>query len=156
MIRQPVSSPWAPAAGWRATDANPEISASISCSSNMSSHGSLRGVRILQGWKSKARIAGDRFIDRGVELHRARTKWVDGDVDRVVFLAHAGEVAHHVDFADLGPSQMLALKFVGDGVIWNAGGGEGDAAPVRAAKLEYRGFDGHSLRVPFLQVMPDA
>jgi hypothetical protein len=74
----------------------------------------------------------------------------------MILLAQAGNVPHNIDLADLGPAQVLTSKFVGNGVLWNAGGGEGDTASIGAAKFEYRWFDGHSLRVPFLQVMPDA
>ena len=63
--------------------------------------------------RSKPWQAGNALVDSGVELHRARSEWVDRDIDRVVLLTHAGEVAHDIDFADLWPGEVLALEFDG-------------------------------------------
>jgi hypothetical protein len=74
----------------------------------------------------------------------------------VILLAHAREVPHDIDFADFGPGEAIACEIGWYGIVGNGGGGKSDASAVWAAELENRWFDGHSLRVPFLQVLTGA
>ena len=104
----------------------------------------------------EARQARDALVDARVELHRAGAERIDRDIDRVILLAHAREVADDVDFADFRPGEVITLQICGNRIVRNVGGGKGDAATVCATKLEYRWFDGHSLKVPFLQVLTSA
>ena len=103
IIRIPVSSPWAPAAGWSVTARIPEISASATSSSHRSWSVPWATSSGAIGWSvAKPRQPGRPFVELRVELHRARAERVEARVDRVVELAKVDVVADDVRFVHLG------------------------------------------------------
>ena len=101
-MRIPVSSPWAPAAGWSVTARIPLISASASSSSQRSwsvPWATRRGERMEVG---EAGQPGRPLVELRVPLHRARAERVEAGVDRVVELAQVDVVADDLGLVELG------------------------------------------------------
>src|SRR5690606_15456703 len=73
----------------------------------------FRLVRMKAG---EAGIAGDFLVDLRVVLHGARPERIHVDVDRVVLLTQAREVADDIDLADLGPAKLVPCQ-----VVWKLG-----------------------------------
>ncbi len=99
----PVSSPWAPAAGWSVTASMPLISARSASSSNRSS--SVPWAIGVGRHRVEVREPGQArgpLVELRVVLHRARAERVEPRVDRVVELAQVDVVAHDLGLGELG------------------------------------------------------
>ena len=108
MSSSPVSSPAAPAAGWRVAAAMPLISHSARSSSTRSGQPALgergRGRGVDAG---QAGQRGHRVADLRVVLHRARAERVGAEVDRELAVGEPGEVADQVALGHLGERHRL-------------------------------------------------
>ena len=137
----PVSSPWAPAAGWRLTARMPEISASAPSSSHSSCERALRDLvgrqRVEVG---EARQAGRPLVELRVVLHGARAERVEPGVDRVVELRQVDVVADDVGLVHLGQGRRRGPPGAGRDAVERVLGRVRDlaAAATRAAALEER------------------
>src|SRR6188472_2179787 len=89
-------------------------------------------------------VAGDGFVDLRVVLHRAGTKRVHVDVDRMVLLADTGVVADHIDLAHFRPVEMIP-ELLGRGLgIRDVSGRNPDRAPTRLAQFNNQRLDCHA------------
>ena len=104
----PVSSPAAPAAGWRVAAAIPVIAHSVSSSPTSSS--SQPWVREAGRGRMRAGETGKAshlVTDLGVVFHGARTKGVGAQVDRVLPVGQPGEVGDQVALGHFGQLHRL-------------------------------------------------
>ena len=99
----PVSSPWAPAAGWSVTARIPQISARAPLELPQQLERALGDLvgrhRVEVG---EAGQAGRPLVELRVELHRARAERVEPGVDRVVELRQVDVVADDLGLVQLG------------------------------------------------------
>ena len=102
-MRIPVSSPWAPAAGWSVTARIPLISASACLELPQELEralGDLVGRERVE--RGEAGQAGRPLVELRVELHRARAERIEARVDRVVELRQVDVVADDLGLVELG------------------------------------------------------
>ena len=102
-MRMPVSSPWAPAAGWSVTASIPLISAR-SCSSRQSSSRVPWAVSSgASGWSAaKPGQAGRPLVHLGVVLHGARAERIEARVNRPVEVREVDVVPDQGRLVELG------------------------------------------------------
>ncbi len=115
-IIMPVSSPWAPAAGWSVKASMPAISQSMPSSVFRTSRSPwTRSVGGAAGGAGEARVRRQPLVDLGVVFHRAGAERIDAHVDAVVLLGEAGEVAGDLGLGDLGEAvDLLAERDAGE------------------------------------------
>ena len=143
IIRIPVSSPWAPAAGCRVTARMPEISARAASSSQSNWSVPCATSSGASGWSDgEAGQPGGPLVELGIELHRARAQRVEAGVDREVQLREVDVVADDLGLVELGQPRGIDPTGLGrdpgEGVLGRMR--DLAAAATRAAALEQRGL----------------
>ena len=136
MTRMPVSSPWAPAAGWSVTACMPPISASIRLQLPQQLERALgQRVRRQRVELREAGQAGGPLVDLGVVLHRARAQRVEAAVHRVVEVREVDEVADDLGLVELRQRQRRAARRCSAGMPSSASaGGCGTLSPRRPGR----------------------